>query len=195
MTATPRAVDRPRPRRADARRNRARLVEAARTAFAEAGADVPLEEVARRAGVGIGTLYRHFPCRDDLIEAVVGDRVDELVAEAEELLGADDPVGALRRWLRAAVDLAVGYRGLAASLVAAAQGEGRLSEAFRRQEAAADALVARAREVGGLRADVTTAEVLGLASAVAWLVEQGRATDPDRLLDLVVDGLRRPAGG
>lgn len=194
MTATPRAVDHPRPQRADARRNRERLIAAARTAFDEVGADVPLEEVARRAGVGIGTLYRHFPGRDDLIEALIGDRVDELVAEAGELLGADDPVAALRAWLGAVVDHAARYRGLAASLVAAAHGEGRLTDACHRQEAAADALVARARASGGLRADVTTAEVLGLVSALAWLAEQGRADDRDRLLGLVVDGLRRRAG-
>ena len=179
-----------RPLRADARRNRARLLDAATAAFAEAGTDASLEEVARRAGLGIGTLYRHFPARDDLVEAVIHDSVDDLVAEADRLLAADDPFVALRTWLQGLVSHIARYRGLATSMVAAACGEGRLTDACHRQEAAASALVERARAAGALRPDVRVDEVLDLVSAVAWVAEGGRPHDEGRLLDLVLDGLR-----
>lgn len=183
-----------RPLRADARRNRARLLEAASAAFAEHGTDASLEDVARRAGLGIGTLYRHFPTRDDLVEAVIHDEVDEIVASGAELLGADDPFAALRTWLRAIVAHAAGYRGLASSLAAAADGESRLADACNRKAATAVALVERARRAGALRADAAVDDVLDLVSALAWVAEQGRRHDVDRLLDLVLDGLRPPPG-
>jgi AcrR family transcriptional regulator len=192
MAATDESLTATRPLRADARRNRARLLDAADAAFADHGTSASLEDVARRAGVGIGTLYRHFPTRDDLVEAVIHDGVDDLVALADRLLDDDDPLAALRTWLRALVDHAARYRGLATALVAAGcGGEGRLTEACHRQEAAADALVARARSTGRLREDVTTSDVLDLVSALAWLAEQGRRdTADDRLLDLILDGVR-----
>src|ERR1700729_4527354 len=92
----------PRPMRADARRNYDRLLSAAAAAFAEHGADdASLEEIARRAGVGIGTLYRHFPTRQALLEAVYRDQVDGMRAKADELLASDSPSGALAEWLHA----------------------------------------------------------------------------------------------
>ena len=184
-----------RPLRADARRNRSRLLDAATAVFAEAGTVASLEDVARRAGLGIGTLYRHFPTRDDLIEAVIHDGVDDLVVRADELLAADDPFVALRTWLRDLVTHAASFRGLAKSMVAATCGQGRLTDACHRQEAAASALVERARGAGALRPDVRVDEVLDLVSAVAWVAEQGRPHDSGRLLDLVLDGLRAPVGG
>src|SRR5215831_11187414 len=94
----------PRPMRADAQRNHARLLDAASAAFVEHGADdVSLEEIAGRAGVGIGTLYRHFPTRQALLEAVYRDQVETLRARAEELLGARSPEDALAEWVRALV--------------------------------------------------------------------------------------------
>lgn len=183
-----------RPQRADARRNRARLLDAATTEFAESGTAASLEDVARQAGLGIGTLYRHFPTRDDLIEAVIHDSVDDLVASAATLLaGEDDPLVALRTWLRGVVAHAARYRGLATSMAAAASGEGRLADACHKQEAAASALVERARRAGVLRPDVRVDEVLDLVTAVAWVTEEGRPHDAGRLLDLVLDGVR-PAG-
>src|SRR5215472_6078720 len=92
----------PRPMRADAQRNYARLLSAAMAAFTEHGADdTSLEEIARRAGVGIGTLYRHFPTRQALLEAVYRDQVEALRARADDLTGSDDPGEALAAWLRA----------------------------------------------------------------------------------------------
>src|SRR5579863_9733131 len=93
-----------RPMRADAQRNYARLLDAASAAFLEHGADdVSLEEIARRAGVGIGTLYRHFPTRQALLEAVYRDQVETLSARARELCEAESPEGALAEWMRAMV--------------------------------------------------------------------------------------------
>ncbi|HUN33963.1 MAG TPA: helix-turn-helix domain-containing protein, partial [Trebonia sp.] len=90
-----------RPRRADARRNYGQLVEQARMAFAEFGVDASLDEIARRAGVASGTLYRHFPTRLDLIEAVLAEQIGELADLGRGLLAAEDDFGALSTWLRA----------------------------------------------------------------------------------------------
>ena len=175
--------------RADAVRNRERLLAAADDAFAERGTEASLEDVARRAGVGIGTLYRHFPTRDDLVAALIEGEVHDLVALADDLLASPDPGVALRSWLTALIGHVTRYRGLASSLVDARCGEGRLSESCHRQEAAATALVERARDAGALRDDVAVADVLDLVSALAWLAEGDRPVAPNRLLDLVLDGL------
>src|SRR5215468_5075066 len=106
------------PKRADARRNYERLLTAASAAFAEHGADdVSLEEIARRAGVGIGTLYRHFPARQALLEAVYKDQVDGLDALASKLLVAESPGAALGEWMRAFVGFARTKRSLSSALV------------------------------------------------------------------------------
>src|ERR1700690_1382848 len=103
-----------RPRRADARRNYGQLVEQARIAFAEFGVDASLDEIARRAGVASGTLYRHFPTRLDLIEAVLAGQIAELAGLGRVLLTAEDEFDALSTWLHAALTHAQAYRGLAA---------------------------------------------------------------------------------
>ena len=145
--------------------------------------------MARRAGVGIGTLYRHFPSRDDLVAALIAGEVERLVVLSDDLLGTPDAGGALRTWLAALIRHVTRYRGLATSLVDARGGHGRLTESCHRQEAAAAALVERAQQAGAVRADVTVADVLDLASALAWLRERGRRPADDRLLDVVLDGL------
>jgi len=183
-------ASRGRPRRADARRNRARLLEAAEQAFAAGGTEASLEQVARRAGVGIGTLYRHFPTRDDLVEALVREGMEHLVGEAADLLDADGPGDALRGWLADLVRHGARYRGLAASLAAARHGEGRLADACHRQEAALTALVDRARRAGDLRADVTVEDVLDLVSGLIWAAEQRADVDVERLVDLLLAGLQ-----
>ena len=139
------AVRRP---RADAVRNRARIVETASQVFAARGADASLEEIARGAGVGIGTLYRHFPTRDDLVEAVFHDRIDELQALAEELLASDVPGEALAVWLHAQLEQAATCRGLAAEAMLtmlADRDEPSACESMRRAGAA---LLARAQAAG-----------------------------------------------
>src|SRR5256885_13044970 len=108
-----------RPMRADARRNYDRLLDAAKAAFAEHGTDAPLDDIAKRAGVGSGTLYRHFPTRLDLIEAVFVQRIDNLVVRAAELAEGPDPEEALLTFLRIVLDHSNSYRGLASVLMVA----------------------------------------------------------------------------
>src|SRR5687768_5589979 len=103
--------------RADARRNYDRLLEQARIAFAESGVDASLDEIARRAGVASGTLYRHFPTRMDLVEAVLAGQIAELVDLGRGLLRADDEFDAVSRWLRATLTHALTYRGLSAAVM------------------------------------------------------------------------------
>jgi AcrR family transcriptional regulator len=187
-----------RPMRADARRNYERLLEAARAAFTEHGPDASLEDIARRAGVGAGTLYRHFPNRDALLEAVFRTRVEELCAEADELLTHPSARTGLAIWLRAVVLHSTTYRALAASLMAAMLDEGSelTSACHDAMRAAGAALLTRAQEAGEVRADVDISTVLRLVNAVAWATEQttGGASHIDRLLGVVTDGLRTPAG-
>lgn len=176
--------------RADAMRNRARLLEAAEAAFSAKGTDASLDDIARQAGVGIGTLYRHFPTRDDLVEALIQSGVQELIASGQELLESDDPFEALATWLQALLHNTTTYRGLSASLVGAAGGGSRLSTACHEQYAVATSLVVRAKEAGALRSDATPAEVLDLVSAIAWVSERGLGSKAERLLALALDGLR-----
>ena len=104
--------------RADARRNHDRLLAEARVAFARSGADASLEEIAHRAGVGSGTLYRHFPTREALLQAVIQDWTESMQAEAESFIGRGTPAEALHAWLRAYIAHATVFRGLAAALMA-----------------------------------------------------------------------------
>ncbi|MER5426751.1 TetR/AcrR family transcriptional regulator [Streptosporangium roseum] len=180
--------------RADARRNRERVLTAARTVFSEQGTDASLRDVARRAEVGIGTLYRHFPTREALLEALVGHGFDRLNSTARELLTAASPADALVSWLR---DFAAGtttYHGLPASVMAAVQDEGsRLHASCAAMRTAGARLLARAQEAGSVRPDVTVEELLTLAAAIAWASEQsrGRTDLTDRLLSLTVQGIQR----
>jgi AcrR family transcriptional regulator len=193
-----------RPMRADARRNSEKLLAAARTAFSERGTDTSLEDIAQRAGVGIGTLYRHFPTRQDLVESLIRDEVDDLVALARDLLDAPDPDDALVSWVRAIVVHASTYRGLASSLMASLLDEGsQLANACHGMLSAGAELLLRAQQEGGVRRDITIEDLFTLANATAWSVEQsasgtasGDAPDPDaadrridRLLTLAVEGL------
>jgi len=176
-----------RPRRADARRNDEQLLDAARVVFAERGADASLDDIARRAGVGIGTLYRHFPTRQALLEAVFGDRVEALCAEAHDLLAAPSPGGALATWLRAVVGHITLYRGLAAALAPILDKEAEPASSWHGAIHTAGAtLLARAQQSGAVRPDVGVADLLKLANAIAVAPEGA-----DRLLSLVMDGLWR----
>jgi AcrR family transcriptional regulator len=176
--------------RADARRNYDRLVDAARTAFTEHGVETPLDDIARRAGVGAGTLYRHFPTRDSLIEAVYRGDVEELCALAYQLLETLPPADALTEWMRAQVRHVQHKRGLGAALVATV---GRDSQLFawcrERLWAASGALLTAAREVGAVRTDVEAPDLLRLGHGVAVATELV-PEDAQRLLTVVLDGLR-----
>ncbi|WKX70777.1 TetR/AcrR family transcriptional regulator [Streptomyces sp. XD-27] len=182
-----------RPMRADARRNYERLLAEARTAFAEHGTDASLEDIARRAGVGIGTLYRHFPHRTALMGAVFYGELDALMARSRELAQAPQPCRALVDWLRAVIDHASTYRGLSQAFLSASAGESaelsRCSEPLRE---AGGALLARAQQAGSVRADVEITDLMQLTNAIALAVEQS-PDDPDladRLLTLTLTGLK-----
>lgn len=185
-----------RPPRADARRNIERLVEAAREAFATHGPGAPLDDIARAAGVGSGTLYRHFPNRIALMEAVYRANVQRLCADGERLAATEPPAQALLDWLRGFVTVVSEKRGLAAALTE----EGRTSELFAQCHTMINAtgtqLVERAKTAGALRDDVAVGDVLKMAKAFALAAEtspEGPAL-AERLLVLSMDGLRPRTG-
>lgn len=174
--------------RADARRNRERIVEVAGAAIAEQGADASLEEIARRAEVGSATLHRHFPTRQALLEAVFTDRVEALCERARALAADLAPGPALVAWLRAVGRHAAANRGLAASLLRGADPSlGRTCHAM--ITAAGDGLLAAARRAGEVRSDVAVVDLLKLANAVA-LAAEGEPAEADRLLTLALTGIR-----
>src|SRR3984893_247972 len=180
-----------RPHRADARRNFDALLVAAKAAFAEHGTDASLEDIARRAGVGIGTLYRHFPTRHGLVEAAFQDRFDALRAEAQYLRGSPSPADALATWLNALLVQADAFRGLAAPLAAILQDqESDLSSLCTAALDGGARLLARAQQSGAVRPDADFMDLVKLVGGIAVATE--RATDPDRadrILGLVMDGL------
>ena len=181
-----------RPLRADARRNRDRLLAVAAEALL-ADVEVPLETVAERAGVGIGTLYRHFPNRDALVEAVYRHEVEALCDAAPDLLRADaTAVEALREWMGRFVRYAATKRGLGAALRAAVGSESPLfAETRQRILGALATLLDACRAEGSVRADADADDVMRAMWGV-WLVPDGPEWDAQvrRLLDLVVNGLR-----
>jgi len=186
--------------RADAQRNYARLLSAAMAAFTEHGADdTSLEEIARRAGVGIGTLYRHFPTRQALLEAVYRDQVGALRARADELIGSDAPSEALAAWLRALMTFSSTKQSLTSALLATIGKESDLLSACSKVIwDAADILVKRAQQAGEVRADADARDLIRLVHAVN-IATQRAPTDPgqsERLLGLILDGLRpQPSAG
>ncbi|WP_419997397.1 TetR/AcrR family transcriptional regulator [Streptomyces boninensis] len=182
-----------RPMRADARRNYERLLAEARAAFLERGTEASLEDIARAAGVGIGTLYRHFPDRFALMEAVFEGEVAGL--EADAALRADGELSAfdaLMAWLRGYMTWVTTFRGVATALL----NEGRMANCHAQLMSTADGLVQRAREAGELHPDATTRDVLRLANAISYAAEKAATKAPDdtdvaeRLLKLAVEGLR-----
>ncbi|MCG7524406.1 TetR/AcrR family transcriptional regulator [Streptomyces sp. OfavH-34-F] len=182
-----------RPMRADARRNYGRLLAEARTAFAEHGTDASLEDVARRAGVGIGTLYRHFPTRHALMSAVFQEAVTDLITRSRELAGAERPCAALVEWLGAIVTHAGEYRGLAQALMSTCRDESSaLARCNTPLREAGSVLLVRAQSSGTVRADVSIDDLMQLTNAIALAAEQS-PDDPDladRLLQLTLRGLR-----
>jgi AcrR family transcriptional regulator len=182
----------PRPMRADARRNYDRLVAAAAAAFAEHGLDAPLDDIARRAGVGAGTLYRHFANREALMEAVYGAQVEGVCARAATLGATQPPAEALTLWLRDLVAHISAKRGLAAAIMAGGGGE--TSPAFAACKSAlrgaAGSLLERAQAAGAVRPDLSLDDLLRLMHGVAVSSEYS-PDGPDHLIALVVDGLRR----
>jgi AcrR family transcriptional regulator len=176
-----------RPHRADARRNFDALLAAARDAFNRDGIDVPLEDIARQAGVGIATLYRNFPTRSDLVEAVYVSEIEELLQAARDARGRE-PWDAFETWLRR-------FSGYVATKMAMLQGLNKDSEMFRAcrvaMHDAASPLFERAQAAGEVRADTNLDDVLRLVSGVTASHYESDA-QRDRVLALALDAIRTP---
>ncbi|QOZ07437.1 TetR/AcrR family transcriptional regulator [Bradyrhizobium sp. CCBAU 51765] len=190
-------TDQTRKPRADAVRNRERVLEAAKLVFNAGGSEASLEAVAKRAGVGIGTLYRHFPTREALFEAVYRREVEQLSELAEQLKNAKDPVEALRRWLRSGVEFVATKKGMMAALALAVQSGSELHAfSFERLTKAIGSLLERAAAAGEMRADISPEDLLRAFFGMCYVHDQpGWQATALRLLDVFVDGLRVPPPG
>jgi AcrR family transcriptional regulator len=193
MTHQP-AMEKRKPR-ADAIRNRERVLEAAKAVFSQGGPEASLETVARRAGVGIGTLYRHFPTREALYEAVYRHEVEQLVELAKHLEVERTPIDALRRWLRAGVEFMATKKGMAAALAMAAQGSPDLvAYSLDRLTRAVGELLRRAVAAGEIRADIDPEDLLRTLVGMCYAHDRpGWQAGVLRLVDVFIDGLRRRA--
>jgi AcrR family transcriptional regulator len=178
--------------RSDAVRNRERVLGAAKAVFSAGGPDASLEAVAKRAGVGIGTLYRHFPTREALFEAVYRHEVEQLGELADALKSNAAPVDALRQWLRSVVEFVATKKGMSAALALAAHNSSDLAAySFDRLTKAVAALLDRAVAAGEIRADVGPEDVLRALVGMCYLHDQpGWQASVLRLMDIFVDGLR-----
>jgi AcrR family transcriptional regulator len=196
MTDTTRAEAGDEPRmRADARRSRMKLLEAATTAFADNGADAPLEDIARRAGVGIGTLYRHFPTRTDLQAAVFRSQVEAVCSTADDLMGTVPPEQAFAGSVRAIAGYLITKRGLSKALVDSLGRDSELiSVCSHRMRETLSQLLGNAQEAGFLRPDVSAKDVLRLMHGIVMATET-TPEDTNRLLGLMLDGLRARGPG
>lgn len=182
--------------RADAVRNRERVLEAAKAVFNAGGPEASLEAVAKRAGVGIGTLYRHFPTREDLFEAVYRREVEQLSELAEHLRSAKDPVDALRRWLRSAVEFVATKKGMSAALALTYQSSSELAAfSMDRLTKAIGSVLDRAVAAGQMRGDVSPEDLLRAFFGMCYMHDQpGWQSSVLRMLDVFVDGLRMQPG-
>jgi AcrR family transcriptional regulator len=182
----------PKPMRSDARRNRERLLEAARAAFAADGLSVSLDEIARRAGVGPGTLYRHFPAKEALFEAVLQDRLQSLADEAGELSDAPDPGAALLGFIDRLVAEAALKRDLVDALASAdAELGAGLAEAGAQIRGGMCDLLARAQASGGIRDDIGVDDLMTIVASMMFALRRrpGQAADPQRAVTVLRDGL------
>ncbi|MGH2925183.1 MAG: TetR/AcrR family transcriptional regulator [Solirubrobacterales bacterium] len=192
-TIEPAAANADRPQRSDARRNRRRVLEAARSSFAEDGLDVRVEKVAERAGVGVGTVYRHFPTKEDLLQALADDRFASLAAAAAEGLKDPDPWHGFEEFMRYSARVMAEDRAVSEAMDQRPEMCGRAAE-----EADLLAIVAklldRAHEAGALRDDLTAEDV---PSLICGLGRATRASDArptmswERYLEIILDGVRR----
>jgi AcrR family transcriptional regulator len=188
-TKTQDSIRRP---RADALRNRERVMEAAKIVFSAGGPEASLEAVARQAGVGIGTLYRHFPTREDLFEAVYRREVEQLSELAEQLKAEASPTEALRRWLRSTVQFVATKKGMMAALAIVMNANSELAAySYGHLTAAIGALLKRAVDASEVRADVNADDLLRALIGMCYMHDQpGWQQSVLRLLDVFVDGLR-----
>jgi AcrR family transcriptional regulator len=179
--------------RRDAERNRQRVLDAALRVFGERGLDASLDEVARAAGVGVGTVYRRFPDKESLVEALFKDRIDELTAEAERACEAPDPWTGLVSFLEYAAGRMAQDAGLRQLLMYCTFGKDKVSYARARMRPAMVRLVRRAQDAGLLRTDLEATDLKLITHMVATAADYAASVRPDiwrRYLALIVDGLR-----
>ena len=193
---TTRAKTATRPLRRDAQANRDRIVVAARAAFAADGIEVPVEEIARRAAVGIGTLYRHFPAKEDLIDAVLEDAFTAFISAAEHALEEEDAWAGFRGFLERVFALHAENRGLKDLIATRAHGRVRAEAMRTRIRPLLRRLIARAQEQGALRADFAAEDMPLVFWTGGRVIEATAAVAPEfwrRYLGLLLDGLRAEA--
>jgi AcrR family transcriptional regulator len=179
--------------RADARRNYESLLARAHEAFTEQGTDASLEDIARRAGVGIGTLYRHFPTRQALLLGLLSQRLRTLATYAEGELDQQEPREAMVNWIRAMAEHGRTYRGTAVAIMSELLGDddrAEFDEACAVAQAASERVLRRAQDAGVVRSDVTRAHLVALVHGLVLATEH-KPQLFDQLLAVVLDGLMR----
>lgn len=189
----PPSEPRPSPLRADAERNRLRILTAAREAFAQRGLDVTIDDIARQAGVGVGTAYRRFANREQLVEAVFEEAAEHLIELAEEALTHEDPWDGFVQFFLTTAENFAEDRGLREALLEGLQGKVRVAAARDRLIPAVNALIARAQQAGQLRGDIEATDFPLMQLMLGAVTEHSRSVAPDvwrRYLVLFLDGLR-----
>ncbi len=178
--------------RTDAKKNYDQILGVARDLLATGGADASLRDVARTAGVGLGTMYRHFPTREALLEALLRTSFDHLGVRAGELERTDPSDAALVSWLRETIALAHNYSGAIRSMVAAIEDEGSaLHAACVAMKAAGTRLLVRAQTEGKARPDLDGADLFALVGALAWVNDQPALTQrSDRIFAIIIDAMQ-----
>jgi AcrR family transcriptional regulator len=182
-----------RPLRRDAERNRQRILEAARELFAERGLAVTLDDVADRAGLGVGTVYRRFNCRDQLVDALFEEQMVEIVGLADEALKIEDPWLGLRTFLERLVALQAADRGLKEALLGTTEGRERVARVREQMRPRVTELVRRAQDAGELRDDLAASDFALLQMMVGTVADVTTETQPElwrRFLNLMLDGMR-----
>lgn len=177
--------------RADAQANRDRLLHTAAEVIADQGVDVSMRDIARRSGVGLATLLRHFPSREALLDALLRTRFDQMTARAEEVEASAPPDDALVLWLRDFLELTAGTRGVISAMVQAMDDEeSALHASCVSMRAAGSRLLSAAQEARLARPDIDGADLFALASALAWLGDQpGQQPRAERLFELMINAV------
>ncbi|NOK32424.1 TetR/AcrR family transcriptional regulator [Corallococcus exercitus] len=183
--------------RADAKKNYDHLLAVARAVVKEQGADASLRDIARRADVGLGTLYRHFPTREALLEALLRTSLDEMTAQAAELETSSAPADALVTWFREAVAFTHQFQGVTALMTAALDDpKSDLHASCVTVRAAGARLLARAQDAGKARSDIDGAELFALIAALAWLGDQPSLNrHADHLLEIIASAILTDRAG
>jgi AcrR family transcriptional regulator len=179
--------------RSDAVRNRARVIAAARKCMARDGLDAQMEDIAAAAGVGVGTVYRHFTTKDELVEALAGARFERLRELAHEALADDDPWGSFERFIRASALIQTEDRALSEVLTSRPETMGRAAEAVGMLDLVAQ-ILGRAQEAGVVRSDAEPRDVPMLMCALAGIYRNPHAS-PERYIGIMLDGMRAPGAG